>query len=42
MSREDKMRAIIRVLAQYTMPIDQFGFVTEEYVADEMLKAIGE
>lgn len=42
MTREQKMQAILQILARYTMPKDQFGFVTEFQVCDEILKAIGE
>jgi hypothetical protein len=42
MTREQKMYAILQVLARHTLPKDQFGFVTQEQVCDEILKAIGE
>jgi hypothetical protein len=40
MDRNQKMLAILQVLVKYTYPKDQFGFVTEEQVCDEILKAI--
>lgn len=42
MDRQAKMQAILQILARYTYPKDQFGFVTEYQVCDEILKAIGQ
>lgn len=42
MTREQKMMAILQVLAKHTYPKDQLGFTTEYQVCDEILRAIGE
>lgn len=42
MEREQKIQAVCQILAKYTYPKDQFGFVTEYQVCDEILKAIGQ